>query len=142
MVKLRPFLPHHFELEYFGPGTRLNLERSRLFIAPHFRLYYNALASNNKADAKVSLTDIEGQKVDHRLVGWRVDRTRDGATGATGASMAATKFGRIKWWNVKAYIRTVCIIPWLVRLVKCRSQHCVLALYSTLMKGGMVSGHV
>ena len=31
---------------------------------------------------------------------------RAGATGATGAAMAAPVFGRIKWRHVKAYIRT------------------------------------
>ena len=59
---------------------------------------------------------------------------RAGATGATEVAMAAP----IKRRNVTTYIRTVCTIPWLGCLVKCRSQRCVLALYSTLMKGGVL----
>ena len=51
------------------------------------------------------------------------------------------RFGRIKWRHVKPIhtYTTVCIahVPQQVRLGKCRNQRCVLALYSTLLKGGL-----
>ena len=41
----------------------------------------------------------------------RSQRIRVGTTGVTGAARAALIFRSIKWQNVKAYLRTVCIIP-------------------------------
>ena len=42
---------------------------------------------------------------------------RASATGGIGVAMATPFFGQMKWWNLRAYIRTVCIICQLVCLV-------------------------
>ena len=62
---------------------------------------------------------------------------RAGATGATGAAMVAPFFGRKKWRNVKVYIRT---IPgqWDSSPGNIVAVNAVLAVYSMLMKGGVV----
>ena len=58
--------------------------------------------------------------------------------GTTGVVMAVPIFNQIKWQKVKGYKCTVHAIPRLVCLIKYRSQGCLLALYSMLIKGGVV----
>ena len=71
-----------------------------------------------------------------------------GATGVARATQISTKSnGRMlqltyKYYSIYIYIYIYIYIPRLVHLVKCRGQHCVLALYLLLLKVGKVSGHI